>query len=443
MQINETPRYLVVDMLDRVMRQHAYSNLTLNQVLSHHALTKRDQRLLTQLFNGVLQHRLTLEYWLAPFIRGKQLTPWVHELLLSALYQMHYLDRIPDRAVFSETIEIAKQRGHAGIRRFVTGVLHAIQRQGVRPISAITDPEKRLSVTASVPQWLVRQLVAERGFPRTERMLATVNEPPVQSVRLVHPADREKVIRDLQQASLTITPSPIAPDGLRVTGGFVPATAAFQRGLITVQDESAQLAVDALAVQPADQVLDACAAPGGKTTQIAGKLTTGQVTALDLHAHKVKLIKQNATRCGLAARVTARQLDARQTAATFASGYFDRILVDAPCSGIGLLRRKPEIRYMKTAADSEQLHVIQGAILDAVAPTLRVGGRLVYSTCTILQQENEGTVTAFLARHPEYALERVQTTKNVKEQRETDVLTIYPDDFMTDGFFIATLRRIK
>ena len=196
-------------------------------------------------------------------------------------------------------------------------------------------------------------------------------------------------------------------------------------------------------MQPADQVLDACAAPGGKTTQIAGKLTTGQVTALDLHAHKVKLIKQNATRCGLAARVTARQLDARQTAATFASDYFDRILVDAPCSGIGLLRRKPEIRYMKTAADSEQLHAIQGAILDAVAPTLRVGGRLVYSTCTILQQENEGTVTAFLARHPEYALERVQTTKNVKEQRETDVLTIYPDDFMTDGFFIATLRRIK
>ena len=443
MQINETPRYLVVDMLDRVMRQHAYSNLTLNQVLSQHSLSGRDQRLLTQLFNGVLQHRLTLEYWLAPFIRGKQLTPWVNELLLSALYQMRYLDRIPDRAVFSETIEIAKQRGHAGIRRFVTGVLHAIQRQGMRPLSTITDPVKRLSITASVPQWLVQQLVAEHGFPRTERMLATINEPPVQSVRLVHPAEREGVIRSLQQAGLTVVPSAIAPAGLRVTGGFVPTTAVFQQGLITVQDESAQLAVDALGVRATDQVLDACAAPGGKTTQIAGNLTTGTVTALDLHAHKVKLIKQNATRCEVAARVSARQLDARQVATTFAPGQFDRILVDAPCSGIGLLRRKPEIRYMKTAADSHQLHTIQGAILDAVAPTLRVGGRLVYSTCTILRQENEETVTAFLARHPEYILDRVQTTKKVKEHRDDAFLTIYPDDFMTDGFFIATLRRVK
>lgn len=443
MQINETPRYLVVDMLDRVMRQHAYSNLTLNQVLSHHPLAKRDRRLLTQLFNGVLQHRLTLEYWLAPFIRGKQLTPWVNELLLSALYQMKYLERIPDRAVFSETIEVAKRRGHAGIRRFVTGVLHAIHRQGVRPVRAISDPVKRLSIMASVPQWLVQQLVTEQGFSRVERMLATINEPPMQSVRVVHLADYEKVVRTLQQEGLTPTPSPIAPAGLRVTGGFVPATAAFKQGLLTVQDESAQLAVDALTVQPADRVLDACAAPGGKTTQIAGELTTGQVTALDLHAHKVKLIKQNAIRCGVAARVSVRQLDARQTTATFAPGYFDRILVDAPCSGIGLLRRKPEIRYMKTTADSGQLHAIQGAILDAVAPTLRVGGRLVYSTCTILQQENEGTVTTFLARHPEYTLERVQTTKNVKADRERDSLTIYPDDFMTDGFFIAALRRVK
>ncbi|MFK5675686.1 16S rRNA (cytosine(967)-C(5))-methyltransferase RsmB [Ligilactobacillus sp. LYQ60] len=443
MQINETPRYLVVDMLDRVMRQHAYSNLTLNQVLSHHPLTQKDQRLLTQLFNGVLQHRLTLEYWLTPFIRGKQLVPWVNELLLSALYQMHYLDRIPDRAVFSETIEIAKRRGHAGIRRFVTGVLHAVQRQGVRPLSVIADPVKKLSITASVPQWLVQQLIAEHGFPRIERMLATINDPPVQSVRVVHPATRVRVVEALRRAGLAVTPSPITPVGLRVTGGFVPATAAFKQGLITVQDESAQLAVDALMVRPADQVLDACAAPGGKTTQIAGNLTTGRVTALDLHAHKIKLIKQNATRCGVAARVNARQLDARRAATTFTPGCFDRILVDAPCSGIGLLRRKPEIRYMKTAADSKQLHAIQGAILDAVAPTLRVGGRLVYSTCTILQQENEKTVTAFLARHPEYTLERVQTTKGIKTDRGTDSLTIYPDDFMTDGFFIAALRRIK
>ncbi|HAT53939.1 MAG TPA: 16S rRNA (cytosine(967)-C(5))-methyltransferase RsmB, partial [Lactobacillus sp.] len=211
-----------------------------------------------------------------------------------------------------------------------------------------------------------------------------------------------------------------------------------------IQDESAMLPVEALAPQPADHVLDACAAPGGKTTQIAAHLDANQgglVTALDLHAHKVSLIETNAKRLHVADRVHAQQLDARKAAEQFGPETFDRILVDAPCSGLGLLRRKPEIRYAKTLADSQQLQKIQLSILDAVAPTLKKNGILVYSTCTILKQENDDVATAFIKQHPDFDLVRVATTRDLKPKRSTAWLTIYPDDYGSDGFFVCAFKK--
>lgn len=213
---------------------------------------------------------------------------------------------------------------------------------------------------------------------------------------------------------------------------------------MTIQDESAMLPVEALHVQPGDQVLDACAAPGGKTTQIAAALDAsqgGQVTALDLHAKKVKLIARNAARLQVADRVNAMALDARKVDQKFANQTFDKILVDAPCSGIGLIRRKPEIRYDKTPEDSQHLQSIQLAILDAVSRKLKVNGTLVYSTCTILDTENADVVAQFLATHANFEPVTVTTARNVKDDRDTDALAIYPDDFDTDGFFVSAFRR--
>lgn len=205
------------------------------------------------------------------------------------------------------------------------------------------------------------------------------------------------------------------------------------------------LAVDSMAVQPGDRVLDACAAPGGKTVQIAERLDPtagGQVDALDIHQHKARLIQKNARRMQVDDRVVAHTLDARRVDEEFADESFDKILVDAPYSGIGLLRRKPEIRYTKELTDSQNLHQIQGSILNAVAPKVKKGGIITYSTCTILQQENEQTVQEFLAARSDFRLLTTKTSRNLKDDRASATLTILPSDYGSDGFFISSLQRI-
>lgn len=437
-------REVAWQILQQVRQQHAYSNLQLNQSLQKADLNVADQRLVTALVYGVLQHQLTLEYWLAPFIKGKKVTSWVQTLFLMTIYQYHYLDRIPDWAATNEAIEIAKHHGNPGIRKFVTGVCHVILRQGVVDFTTIKDPIQRLSISASLPQWLIEKLNDQYGIQVTEAIAESVNQPANQSLRVnTALTTLEAVQTELESTGFEVTPSPLVANALILKSGNVTETAAFNDGRITIQDESAMLAVESMQVQPDDVVLDACAAPGGKTVQIAENLTTGKVVALDIHAHKIKLIEKSAHRMQVADRVQAIQLDARKVNDRFADETFDKILVDAPCSGFGLLRRKPEIRYDKTWQDSQNLHQIQGAILDSVAPKVKKGGIITYSTCTILSAENDGTVQAFLARHPEFELMTTHTARAIKNDRHAKTLTILLNEFNSDGFFISNLKRVR
>ncbi|KRL83714.1 16S rRNA (cytosine(967)-C(5))-methyltransferase RsmB [Ligilactobacillus apodemi] len=442
-KINKTPRYLAVELLERVEKSGAYSNLALNQAITSNDLSKRDAHLLTNIVYGVIQHKLTLEYYLVPFIKNPQkLQNWVKQLLLTALYQQLYLDNIPKRAVFNETIEIAKVKGHAGIRKFVTGVLHAIDRKGLPKIEQINDPLERLSVKTSTPLWLVKQLVKELGEKKASSILSSINQAPKQTIRINTKLEtKEQVIESLAKEQIVATPSLVTPLALQIESGFIPTSETFKAGKVIVQDESAMLAVESMNIAPNDKVLDACAAPGGKTTQIAANLTDGMVYGLDIHKHKVKLIQENAKRAQVQTQVQAKQLDARKVSEVFEKESFDKILVDAPCSGIGLMRRKPEVKYEKQLADSKNLHRIQVEILNAVAPHLKVGGILTYSTCTILDEENQQTVTEFLQQHPEFEQVKTQTAANLKPERKELGLAIYPDDYLSDGFYIATLVK--
>lgn len=444
--IKQSPRNLAVTVLERVINKQAYSNLELNQIIQQAKLSVADKHLLTNLVYGTLQHRLTLENWLKPFVK-REPVPWVRELLLITLYQYHYLKRVPDFAATNEAIEITKFRGHGnqGLRKFVTGVLHAVLRSDWPDLTTIEDPIEQLSLTASLPLWLTKKLVDENGLLEAQKIGKAINDPARLSIR----ANRQKgtvgqITDQLAMEGITTIPSQVAADGLIVTKGDLLGSQAFRSGLVTVQDESAMLAVEAMAaaidLKTANLVLDACSAPGGKTGQLAAQVENGKVIALDIHQHKVKLIKKNMARLGLSDRVVAKQNDARDL--TFlADQTLDAALVDAPCSGMGLLRRKPEIRYQKQFSDSQQLHKIQTTILDAVAPKIKKGGIIIYSTCTILHEENDETVVAFLTTHPNFALEKTQTARALKTDRATKTLTILPSDYGSDGFFIATLRR--
>lgn len=440
-----TPRALAVYTLESI-KNGAYSNLQLNATIKKFDMSAQDKNLYTTLVYGVIQHRLTLEYWLKPFVKQPQkMQPWLRELLYTALYQMNFLDKIPKHSIFDETIEIAKQRGHDGQRRFITGVLHQIDREGLPSFDAIQDPIEKLSITASLPIWLLEKLNEQVGIEKTQRIAASINSVPAQSVRVnraVTNVDEMKVA--LESEGFTVEVSKVAEDGLLVSGGFVAGSQAFRDGNITLQDESAMLVAEVMNLAPSDKVLDTCAAPGGKTTQIASYLDAdegGQVVAFDIHDHKVKLIKQNAERLHVTDRINAQTNDARQLGEQYDAESFDRILVDAPCSGFGLLRRKPEIRYEKQITDSQNLQRIQLAILDSVANLVKVDGLLTYSTCTILDIENQIVIEKFLLNHPNFELSPVVTAKSLPNDDKT--LTIYPDDYQSDGFFIANLKRTK
>ncbi|MHA8138435.1 16S rRNA (cytosine(967)-C(5))-methyltransferase RsmB [Lactobacillaceae bacterium Scapto_B20] len=439
---NSNPRMLAVNTLTKI-EQGAYSSLQLNQVIQNSQIDERDVNLLTNIVYGVLQHKLTLEYQIEPFIKNpKKVQPWVMELLKTAVYQLEYLDRIPKRAVFNETIQIAKSMGHDGIRKMVTGVLHQMDRNGRRDPKSIQDPTKRLMLEFSVPEWIINQLSKQVGLDKTRSILSSLNQPAKQSVR-VNTAliNKQELTKQLVADGFKVADSPLAIDGLILTERSANSAKAFKNGLMTIQDESAMLPVETMPIRPDQLILDACSAPGGKTTQIAERLSiqkSGEVIALDLHESRLKNVVKNAKRMQLADYITTKALDARKLDTIYGDQSFDQVLVDAPCSGLGLMRRKPEIRYEKSPDDIDHLAQIQLAILNSIAPKIKTGGQLTYSTCTIINQENHNVLQAFLGQHPEFKMQPIQITALEQPQSE---LRIYPDDFGSDGFFVANLVK--
>ncbi|MCA1053463.1 16S rRNA (cytosine(967)-C(5))-methyltransferase RsmB [Rossellomorea aquimaris] len=440
----KTVREAALDVIEAVEKNQSYSNLLLNSVIEKNELPSRDIGLLTELTYGTIQRKLTLDYFLAPFIKGK-LDDWVRHLLRLSLYQIVYLDRIPERAVLHEAVEIAKKRGHKGIAGMVNGVLRSIQRKGVPSLDSITDPVERLSIETSHPYWLVKRWTEQFGLDKTREMCEMNLVAPKQTARVnTTKLTREELIHKLSESNVEVKRSPVIDEAVQTVRGNLVKTDAFNDGDLTIQDESSMLVAHALQLEKGMVVLDACAAPGGKTTHIAELLGgTGEVHALDLHKHKVKLIDQNAARLGLS-NIHTSTMDSRKAGETFKEESFDRILVDAPCSGLGVLRRKPDIKYSKKESDLSSLQKIQLDILSSVAPLLKKNGILVYSTCTVDRDENEGTVKAFLSDHPgfeAYNLKGLPGT--VQPFIEGNQLQVFPQDFGGDGFYISCFVKTK
>lgn len=445
-QIKRTVRYQALQALERIQKGGAYSNLLVKERIENGKLNEKDGRLLTELIYGTLSRQRLLDFYLTPFIqKAKKVDDWVRLLLQLSLYQLLYLDKVPSHAVLNEAVEIAKARGNIGIGKFVNGVLRNIQRQGVADLTTVTDPIERLSLEISLPQWLTKKLVDELGMEETKKLGYSLFEPSKVSARVdTRKISREAAIAHLKQEGIEARESLVSPYGIVAEKGFLAGSSLFKSGQITIQDESSMLVAQVLQVEPTSQVLDACAAPGGKTTHIAMFLSpeqTGQVTALDIHDHKVALINENAQRLDVASVVQAKKMDAREVSQHFPIAQFDRILVDAPCSGLGLMRRKPDLRYTKKPQDFQQLPKIQQAILESVAPTLKPGGLLVYSTCTIAPEENQQVVSEFLKNHSEFEFAPILVNSLVEEKITNRMLTIYPHQMMTDGFFISCLRK--
>lgn len=442
----QTVRDVALNILLKIEQNEAYSNQLINRAVEKNRFGVKDTALFTRLVYGTVQHRNTLDFYLDVFLK-KDPEPWVRELLRLAVYQMAYLDRVPDRAVLHESVEIAKRRGHKGIASLVNGVLRTIQRKGLPKTDHIADPLQRLAVETSHPQWLLDRWISQYGRETVRRICEANNMPAKVTVRTnTMKTTRDELIDRLRDEGIEAISGKLAPEAIEIKKGVVQHTKSFTDGLVTIQDESSMLVAHALDVNEGMNVLDACAAPGGKTTHIAQLMNnTGGVIALDLHKHKVKLIEEQASRLGLT-NVHAEALDSRKAGERFREASFDRILIDAPCSGMGVIRRKPDIKWGKSPDDIGRLAVVQTEILETLAPLLKPGGKLVYSTCTIDREENEEIIASFLRHHPQFfpdqtLANRLPEVFQPSMNPEDGQMQILPHYFGTDGFYIAVLRK--
>lgn len=446
--VYKNPRYVALELLIKVAANQGYSNVLINESIKYYQLSNQDARLMTEIVYGTISHRLTLEYYLAPFIeRAKKVEPWVKELLLLSIYQMEYLDKVPMYGIINDAVEIAKGKGNDGIGKFVNGVLRTFQRQGIPELDAITDPIERLSVEISLPIWLTERFVADIGLDATRELGESLLEPSQVSGRVdTRELSREDAMAQLIEEGLAVKESQVSPYGVVAEKGFLAGSQLFKQGQLTVQDETSMLVAPSMQLEPDHQVLDTCAAPGGKTTHIATFLDAalgGKVLALDIHPRKLTLIEENAKRLNVMNVVETKAMDARQVREEFADDSFDRILVDAPCSGLGLLRRKPDIKYSKSADDFLNLQRIQLEILASIANKVKKYGIITYSTCTITKEENEDVVAMFLAAHPNFELIDVAGAAHLTKSYHDKLLKIYPHHYQTDGFFISCFKRIS
>lgn len=445
-----------------------YANIAVDTTLSRHPLSAQDRGLYTTLVYGVLERKITLEYLLSRFSARPlaDLDDTVRVALCLGLYQLVYLDRVPDHAALDETVSLVPRRS-AG---YVNAVLRAYLRfeaalpptpdgrlapreDGlttpadwvVRFPDLASDPIRALSVAVGVPIPLCRLLTEALGEARAATALAAFGERPPITLR-VNPLRTavEDTAAALTAEGFSVASALYAPFALRVTDGALTGTKAFADGHFFVQDEASQICVSLLGACPGERVVDTCSCPGSKAFGMALDMEgRGEVYAFDLHKSKLSLITKGAERLGLSIIRTAER-DARDPDPALV-GTCDRVLCDVPCSGLGVIAKKPEIRH-KDLGESARLPAIQAAILEASAAYLKVGGMLVYSTCTVLPAENEEVVTAFLARHPEFA--PADFTVPAKDPSVRDIrsrggmATLLPDENRTDGFFIARLRRI-
>lgn len=414
-------REAAVMILQRV-EDGSYLNLTLNSCLNEYFFSREDADFLTRLVYSVKSHEITLMYGMQPVISNKKIRNFEKWVLMIAYCQMVYFDKVPDYAIINESVAmVKKKRGHK-----VAGFINVLLRQ-LTNYKEITidenDPFLQMSIAYSQPLWLVKMLSKQYGSSTAKEIFSAFQEIPPLAARVnTLKTTREAILNDYPN----LKAGKLCQDAVLFLSGNIAHHPLFKNGLVSVQDEASQMVARFLDVQDGMKVLDMCAAPGSKTCHLASLMhNTGEIHAYDLHEHKIELIKSNAKRLGCT-NIIARAYDATHLLEIEEPESFDAVLLDGPCSGLGVLARKPEIRYRDSSAMDDLIR-IQYELLKTSEKMLKKGGIMVYSTCTLNKKENEKNIERFLESHPWMALE---------EQR-----TILPMEYHSDGFYMAKLVK--
>lgn len=419
-------------------KQRAWADGCLKERIQRDRLDRRDAALCTRLCYGVLQNRMLLDYYLEQLTGGKlrRVQPVVLDILRLGLYQLLFMDRIPDSAAVNEAVNQARERANVRAAGFVNAVL----RSALREREELTPPQD-LSISYSHPEQLVALLRESVGDTALEQVLSADNAWPQTVIQInTLRASADEVRQQIESVEgAEIAPHPWLRDCFMISGiGSLEALPAYQDGLFYVQDAASRLAVLCASIRPGMRVLDCCAAPGGKSFAAAIDMkNTGKVRSADIHRHKITLIEHGAERMGLTC-ISTRLQDATAAHAGW-DDHMDVVLADVPCSGLGIIRKKPDIRY-KDLKETERLPELQLKILWEQAKYVKPGGLLMYSTCTVLNRENRDVVQKFLRSAPEFCLEQLPLPEGLP-QDGSGMLTLLPGPYDTDGFFICRMRR--
>ena len=436
-------RQTALKVLTAVRTRGAWADAALPAQLRQAGLDRKDASLCSRIVYGVLQNQLLLDFYLESFCTQPldHLQPPLADILRIGAYQILYLDKVPDSAAVNSAVELAKSSGRSRASGLVNAVLRNLARnKDALPAVPEEDPVKALSIRTSHPRWLVKRLLALLGREEAEALLKADNAPAPMTAQVnTLRAGPAGLREELAAEGVEARPLEWLPDCLILSGsGDLEQLSAFREGKFYIQDPAARMAVLAAGLQPGDRVLDTCAAPGGKSFAVAIALgDRGEILACDLHERKLGRVRAGAERLGLSS-ISAAAADGRVFRPEWEAA-FDAVLVDAPCSGLGIIRKKPDVRY-KDLESLFAMPVIQRAILDNAARYVRPGGTLLYSTCTILPEENQGVTDGFLGEHPDF-----QRTPFVLQLEAAETaagqVTLWPHRHGTDGFYICRMTR--
>lgn len=430
-------REIALKTLYKIDKEQAYSNIALNEEIKQNRekLTEKDIGLISEIVYGVTTWKLTLDEIIKKYskIKLKKISPWILNILRMGVYQIVFLDKIPKSAAVNESVNLAKRYGHSSSSNFVNAILRKVEKNDYEELFEISNDVERISKTTSMPEWIVRELLKNNNIESVKKICENSNLKPKTTIRVnALKTTKEDLIKKLNENNIQFKEANINE---KMAGDFLILNKVknienldlFKNGYFTIQDISAGLTAKILNPQPDEIVLDACSAPGGKTTYIAELMKNkGIIEAWDIHEHRTKLVEKNAKRLGI--NIIKTQVKDATIYDESLNEKFDKILLDVPCLGIGVIKRKPDIKWQRKVEDIKEITKTQATILENCSRYLKKGGSLVYSTCSILKEENEDIISNFLSKQTDF------------EIAENDVINIFQDE-EKDGFFICKLHK--
>jgi 16S rRNA (cytosine967-C5)-methyltransferase len=449
----ESAREAALRALVEIDKRNAYARQARDRILDNVDLAMRDRAFCTQLIFGVTKHRKTIDHIIETFSTRpvRKMDPVTRNTLRLGVYQVAYLEQIPRHAAVYECVALTKKYAHIGSAGFVNAVLRSVlgNPDAIRFPDFAEDPVSHISLKHSHPEWLVSRWIRSFGREETARLCQANNEEPSVTIRTnTLKITRDALILKLDHEGFGAVPSHLVDEGIVLQNtGCLFSHALYSSGMFIAQDIASMLVSHVLSPKPNEYVMDLAAAPGGKTTHIAQLMgDRGQIIACDVHEHRLALIRENLQRLGIIS-VKPMLCDSRRLPDDISAMKFDKVLLDAPCSGTGVLRRRADLRWQRTNEDLKDLVALQRELLESAARLVKPDGVLVYSTCSIEPEENSELISDFLSEHPEFSEEYAQPylpagfRMEFPEQGKPFVNT-YPHTHGIDGFFIARLTRI-